>query len=94
MAALLALSVRAHPEKVQCQDPRFVDGGKMMGAYVTTNQLSADIVLTANTSQYKYGEAVALSVTTVGPRFENEPKGLYLAVQVEFTASPIAERTP
>jgi len=59
----------------------------MMGGYVTLNQLTKDILFEADATHYEYGKAVRFQVLANGSRFVSQeaPKGVYLAVQVEFT---------
>lgn len=77
-----------HPESIICNDPRFKEGGRMMNSYVTANEYSQDIYITTNVTQYKYGEAVQITVKANGTKFVKDrdaPLGVYLAIQVEFT---------
>jgi hypothetical protein len=90
VAAALVISIIGHPENVVCNDPRFKNGGKMMNSFVTENQYTKDISIKANTTQYKYGETVEITVTANGTKFvsgDDAPAGVYLALQVEFTGN-------
>jgi len=86
-AVFAAAAARDPPSPITCNDPNFQDGGTLLGAYVTPNELSTDIAFSASTAQYTYGKPVHFKVQANGPRLMHEPKGVYLAVQVKFTGA-------
>ena len=62
----------------------------MMNAFVTENEFSSDISIVANTTQYRYGEAVEIQVIANGDRYvkgADAPKGVFVAIQVDFTGA-------
>jgi len=62
-------------------------GGNILGGYVTPNPLSTDIVFTASTTQYKYGQPVHFSVEAPKQSRVYDEKHVYLAVQIDWTGS-------
>lgn len=81
MLAVLLAVVWAHPSNIICDDPRFVDGGKMMGGYVTLNELTEDIVITASAERYAYNASVDFEIVANGSRFVGDVAGVYIAIQ-------------
>ena len=75
------------PSEINCQDPNFVVGGSILGAYVTPNELSTDIVFSASALQYTYNAPVNFTITAPkGSRIYDE-KHVYLAVQIDWTGA-------
>ena len=75
---------RAGPEELICSDPRAVAGGLFLGQYVMANEATAGLTITANATQYAYGETVEIKIDAVGDKFAT---GAWLAVQVDFTGA-------
>ncbi|KAJ8600619.1 hypothetical protein CTAYLR_008977, partial [Chrysophaeum taylorii] len=59
----------------------------MMGAYVTTNQLTTELLFTASSDRYAYGEGIDFEVRANGTRFVDDVAGVYVAVQVQFAGA-------
>jgi len=73
----------AHPEKLICKDPRFVEGGMMMHNYVVSNQYTDGLLFAASADSYRAGDEVTLTVEANGSRYvsASAPKGVFLAIQ-------------
>lgn len=91
-AVLLLLAaagvVNAYPDYLICEDPRFVEGARMMNNYVTMNQASGDLFLNVSATTYIYGEAIKLTIQP-GPTWSRlEGQEVYFAIQVDFLTKP------
>eukprot|EP01062_Namystynia_karyoxenos_P033292 TRINITY_DN244_c0_g1_i6.p2 TRINITY_DN244_c0_g1~~TRINITY_DN244_c0_g1_i6.p2 ORF type:complete len:720 (+),score=262.12 TRINITY_DN244_c0_g1_i6:81-2162(+) len=76
-AALLPVLATAHPSNLQCDDPRFREGGIMMHNWVTDNQFTDGMVLATSKKTYKPGDTIGLTVATNGTKFA----GAFFAIQ-------------
>ena len=81
-ALLLAIAAHAGTEELICSDPRAVAGGFFLGQYVAANEATPSLTITANATQYRYGETVKIDIDAVGDRYKT---GNWLAIQVDFT---------
>eukprot|EP00756_Hemistasia_phaeocysticola_P017637 Hpha_TRINITY_DN15550_c5_g1::TRINITY_DN15550_c5_g1_i1::g.104421::m.104421 len=76
--ALLPAAVLAHPAILICQDPRLREGGLIMHHWVTGNQYSAGIDITASALTYKEGDTIDITVKNTGTAPYNNS---FIAVQ-------------
>ena len=81
-ALLLAIAAHAGTEELICSDPRAVAGGFFLGQYVAANEATPSLTITANATQYRYGETVKIDIDAVGDKYK---AGNWLAIQVDFT---------
>ncbi|KAH8058345.1 hypothetical protein JL722_6207 [Aureococcus anophagefferens] len=81
-ALLLAIAAHAGTEELICSDPRAVAGGFFLGQYVAANEATPSLTITANATQYRYGETVKIDIDAVGDRYKT---GNWLAIQIDFT---------
>eukprot|EP00928_Gymnodinium_smaydae_P007331 TRINITY_DN12649_c0_g4_i1.p1 TRINITY_DN12649_c0_g4~~TRINITY_DN12649_c0_g4_i1.p1 ORF type:complete len:709 (+),score=79.37 TRINITY_DN12649_c0_g4_i1:114-2129(+) len=70
------------PTHLECNDPRFEPGNEAMHVAIQQNHKDPAMSFTADTYEYKHGSEIHLNIEASGPKYVNEPYGVFLALRV------------
>eukprot|EP00931_Biecheleriopsis_adriatica_P115809 TRINITY_DN91563_c0_g1_i1.p1 TRINITY_DN91563_c0_g1~~TRINITY_DN91563_c0_g1_i1.p1 ORF type:complete len:682 (-),score=127.36 TRINITY_DN91563_c0_g1_i1:27-2072(-) len=80
---LLWQLVSGHPSNLECNDPRFDAGNKVMHVYTQPNNKDPALSFTADAYEYSHGSEVKITIEAKGSKYVESPYGVFLALRAQ-----------